>query len=169
MPAEDVSVRRVEPGDWPVLRALRLEALADTPIAYLETLATALALDDDAWQARARRGSAEGDSCQVLARSGGTAVGTAVGFLDAERPGTAVLAAVYVAPAARGTGLLSALLEPVVAWAGGRGCGVLRLWVHEDNGRARAAYERLGFRETGQLMPYPLDPERRELAMELPL
>ena len=166
MPADEVTVRRVEPGDWPALRALRLEALADTPMAYLETLEAALELDDAAWRSRAARGSLEGDACQVLAWAGEVSVGTAVSYLDAERPGTAVLAAVFVAPAGRGTGLLDRLLEPVTGWAKERGCRVERLWVHEDNGRARQAYATRGFAETGQSMAYPLDPTQRELAME---
>lgn len=169
MPADPVQVRRVEPADWPALKALRLEALADTPIAYLETLEQALGLDDAAWQARAARGSVHGDSCQVLAWSAGRPTATAVGFLDPERRGTAVLAAAYVSPAARGTGLLDRLLEPVTVWARLHGCTVLRLWVHEDNGRARAAYDARGFLATGQTMAYPVEPSQRELALELAL
>lgn len=169
MPADDVTVRRVEPGDWALLRALRLEALADTPIAYLETLEAALALGDDAWRARAVRGSAGGDSCQVMAWSGEQPVGTLTAFLDPERPGTAVLAAVYVVPTARGTGLLDCLLAPVVAWCRQCGCIRLRLWVHEDNGRARASYGARGFVATGQTMAYPVEPSQRELALELAL
>ena len=174
MPAEPerlggVRVDRVTSQDWPALKALRLEALADTPIAYLETLAQARTADDASWQARALRGSADGDSCQVIAWSGASAIATAVGFLDPERPGTAVLAAVYVAPAARGTGLMDRLLAPVSGWAREHGCRTLRLWVHQDNGRARVAYARRGFVETGQAMPYPLEPSQRELAMELAL
>ena len=36
-----VTIREIEERDWVRLRALRLEMLEDTPIAYLETLATA--------------------------------------------------------------------------------------------------------------------------------
>ncbi|MCW2778558.1 MAG: acetyltransferase, partial [Frankiales bacterium] len=50
-------LRRVVPGDWPVLRALRLEMLQDTPLAFLETHADALARSDDEWRYRATRGS----------------------------------------------------------------------------------------------------------------
>ena len=50
-------VRRIVPDDWPALRALRLEALEDTPIAFLETLEAARALGDEAWRARAARGA----------------------------------------------------------------------------------------------------------------
>ncbi|MCW2615448.1 MAG: acetyltransferase [Frankiales bacterium] len=96
-----VAVRRVGPDDWRLVRALRLEALGDTQIAYLETLAEAQQLDDVAWQARATRGAPGGDSHQVLALQAGRPVGTAVSFVDDR---AAWLAAVYLAPAVRGPG-----------------------------------------------------------------
>jgi GNAT superfamily N-acetyltransferase len=166
VPAEELVVRRIEPGDWPALRALRLEALADTPLAFCERLDDARALADGAWQDRAARGAVGGDSLQLLALDGGGAVGTAKVFVD---DGGAWLAAVYVAPAARGAGLLARLVEPCAAWAREQGQDRLLLEVHEDNPRARAAYARLGFAETGRSRPYPLDPSGRELEMALAL
>jgi GNAT superfamily N-acetyltransferase len=161
-----VRVRRVEPADWPVLRALRLEALADTPIGFLETLTSAEQLPDEAWQARAARGAEGGDSFQVLAWDGERPVATSVAFL---REGAAWLAAVYVAPEARGRGLLGELVERCAGWSREQGAVAQRLEVHEDNARARAAYAKLGFVETGERQPYDLDPTRQELLMERPL
>jgi ribosomal protein S18 acetylase RimI-like enzyme len=165
-----VELRRVRPEDWRDLRALRLEALADTPFAYLETLEAAQALDDEAWRARARRGAEDGDafrdSFQVMAWDEGRPVATTVTFLE---DGAAWLAAVFVTPSYRGRGLLAELSGRCIAWARDRGAPVMRLEVHEDNLRARVAYERLGFVDTGQRRPYPLDPSGDELLMELPL
>ena len=45
----------------------------------------------------------------------------------------------------------------------------LRLEVHETNLRARAAYARLGFVETGATVPYPLEPGGLEVEMVLAL
>ena len=160
MPAE---VRRVRPEDWQALRDLRLEALADTPLGFLETLAAAQALPDSAWQGRAARGAVGGDSFQVLAWEGDRALGTCVCFRE---DGAAWLGAVYVTPPARGAGLLAALLEPCLTWAREQGEPVLRLEVHEGNPRARTAYERLGFVDTGRRRPYPLPPGGDELLME---
>ena len=166
MPAEEPHLRRVGRGDWAALRDLRLEALADTPVAYLETLDAARALGDDAWQARARRGAEGGDSVQVMAFDQQRAVSTSVGFVAG---GTAWLAAVYVTPAWRGRGLLGPMVDRVGAWARERGEPRLTLEVHEDNGPARAAYARLGFAETGVRRPYPLDPTGDEVEMVLDL
>lgn len=152
--------------DWPALKELRLEALADTPIAYLETLSDARTAGDEVWQARAARGAAGGDSFQVLAWDGERPAATAVSFL---RDGAAWLAAVYVTPARRGTGLLPQLVERCAGWAREQGAAVLRLEVHEDNPRAIRAYDKLGFVDTGERTPYPLDPGGWELLMERPL
>jgi RimJ/RimL family protein N-acetyltransferase len=162
-----VEIRRIRVEDWPDLKALRLEALEDTPIGFLETLAAAREHSDEAWQQRAARGAADGDafrdSFQVMAWDGGRPVGTCVSFL---RDDAAWLAAVYVSPGSRGKGLLGELVERCVAWARERGMSVLRLEVHEDNARAQAAYAKLGFVATGRRQPYALDPTRDELVME---
>ena len=61
------------------------------------------------------------------------------------------------------------MLAGCAAWAGGRGQPHLRLEVHEDNVRARAAYARLGFVDTGVRRPYPLDRARQEHLLQLDL
>ena len=159
---QDVGLRRVVPDDWPALKALRLEALQETPIAFCERYADALEVSDQGWQARAARGAEGGDSFQVLAWLRDLPVATAVGFLDGD---DAVLAAVYVTPACRGRGLLDAMVEQVAAWAGERSCARLRLLVHETNLAAQRAYERLGFCPTGHREPYPLDPATDEVEL----
>lgn len=164
--AEDVELRRVVPDDWPALRALRLEALQDTPVAFCERYADAVRETDDGWRARAARGADGGDSFQVLAWLRDLPVATSVGFLDG---GDAVLAAVYVTPACRGRGLLDALVEQVAAWARERSCPRLRLLVHETNLPAQRAYARLGFVPTGHREPYPLDPATEEVELARPL
>ena len=161
-----VELRRVRAEDWPAVRALRLEALADTPIGFLERLTEAQQLPDDNWQARVARGAEGGDSFQVLAWEDGRAVGNCVCFL---RDGVAWLAGVYVTPAHRGNGLLGELAERCAEWGRERGMSVLRLEVHEDNARAQRAYARLGFVATGERSPYDLDPTREELTVERPL
>lgn len=169
---DDVAVRQVRLEDWARLRDLRLEMLADTPLAYLETLEQARAKPDADWRQRARRGAGLAGGAPtatfVAEQPDGRWVGQMAGYLDA--PGSAMLVAVYVAPAARGraAGVADALLDAVVGWATGH-ARLLRLLVHEDNGRARAFYRRRGFTETGRTEPYELDPTAREIEMALPL
>ena len=156
----------MRPEDWRDLRALRLEALEDTPLGFLETLADARSKPAEDWQARAARGAAGGDSFQVMAWDGARPVANCVCFL---RDGAAWLAAVYVTPDHRGQGLLDELAERCAAWGRERGMSALRLEVHEDNAPAQAAYRRLGFADTGERAPYPLPPGGQELVMERPL
>jgi ribosomal protein S18 acetylase RimI-like enzyme len=165
VPAE---LRRVVPGDWPAVKRLRLEALADTPLGFLETHEAAAALPDDAWRARAVRGSEGGDSVQLLARVDGEAVGSSVTFPDADDPSVWWLVGVYLRPSSRGRGLLGQLVDALARHAARAGARTLRLQVHEANARARAAYRRLGFVETGEREPYPLGPGD-ELTMDRPL
>ena len=162
----DAEVRRVVPDDWPALKALRLEALQDTPIAFCERYADAVRETDDGWLARTARGAEGGDSFQVLAWLRDLPVATSVGFLEDD---DALLAAVYVTPACRGRGVLDALVEQVAAWAQQRSSRRLRLLVHESNLPAQRAYARLGFVPTGHREPYPLDPSTDEVELALPL
>ena len=162
----DAELRRVVPEDWPALKALRLEALQDSPVAFCERYADAVRETDEGWRARTARGADGGDSFQVLALVRDLPVATAVGFVDGA---DGVLAAVYVTPACRGAGVLDAMVEQVAAWARERSCPQLRLLVHESNLGAHRAYERLGFVPTGHREPYPLDPATDEVELARPL
>ena len=62
--------------------------------------------------------------------------------------------------------MLAALIAPIEEWSRENG-GALTLHVHEDNPRARRAYERLGFVATGRTVRYALDATQRELEMVL--
>lgn len=132
----------LDPEDWRRWRELRLEALADTPIGFMETHAEALLVSDEEWQERMRR-----PGCRVMAYDGRVPLGMAGGFRDPQ--GRPVLFGVYVRPEARGGAVLSALVDAVEAWAG----EPLMLEVHADNVRARRAYEKLGFALTGEKRP----------------
>ncbi|WP_375406878.1 GNAT family N-acetyltransferase [uncultured Amnibacterium sp.] len=157
------TVREVEERDWVRLRALRLEMLADTPIAYLEKLETALQHTVSHWQ-RSARGRPTGIKL-VAEQEDGRWIGT-MGGIIAE--GVPTLVAVYVAPDVRGagTGVTDALLAGIERWAAQQERGdQLRLEVNELNGRAIEAYRRRGFVPTGRTAPYPLDPPSLELEM----
>jgi RimJ/RimL family protein N-acetyltransferase len=127
------------PEGWRSWRDLRLEALQDTPIGYGELYADAVLLTDEEWQGRGSR-----PGVKVIAYDGDDPVGMAGGFVGED--GSPVLFGVYVRPAARGGGVLSALVDAVAAWAAP---AELVLEVHVDNHRARRAYEKLGFALTG--------------------
>jgi GNAT superfamily N-acetyltransferase len=164
-------LQRVTEDDWPLLRATRLEMLADTPKAYLETVADAEARTEEEWRFRARRGST-GDANFAVAATAPGEPGRWVGYMACfvAAPGTAVLVSVYVAPPQRATGLAVRMVDTCRDWARDEArAHALTLLVHEHNARARAFYRRYGFTETGATMPYELEPTELEIEMRLPL
>ncbi len=162
-------VARVAPQDWPAWRAVRLEALADTPIGFLELLADAEQRTDESWRERTTT-AAEGDAHGLwLAWDGDRPVGC-TGAVRYEPGEHGLLYSVHVSPSHRGTGVLDALLDAACDWLRSLdGVREVRLEVHEDNLRARTAYGRRGFEETGATAPYAPDPRRLELEMRRPL
>jgi GNAT superfamily N-acetyltransferase len=166
--AATATVRRVRPADAARMRALRLEMLADSPLAFLETVAEAAARPHAEYAARIAAVATGTGTAQFVADAGGRFVGHAGGIAAPDELGVTVVYAVYVTPARRGTGLLGDLVEAVAAWS--RECGrrELMLEVVVGNDRACRAYRRLGFVDTGVRVPHPRIPSLRELQMRRP-
>nr|MDT0660250.1 GNAT family N-acetyltransferase [Micromonospora sp. DSM 115978] len=160
------AVRRVRPVDTARMRALRLEMLADAPLAFLETLADAAARPHAEYAARIAA-SAHGDRLAQFVAADGTGrfVGHAGGHALADRPQVTMIFAVYLTPAHRGTGLLTALIDAVAAWSLAAGRPELMLEVLVGNDRAVRAYRRIGFSDTGVRVPHPVMPALTELHM----
>lgn len=169
MVTEGYRIRRTGENDWREVRDLRLEMLRDTPIAFGETLQDALGHAESEWRMRAARGTAEHGISLVAIEPTGRWVGTMGGYVPDETTG-ALLVGVYVSPEHRGrdAGVFDSLLGAIEDWARGEG-PVLTLHVHEDNARARAAYLRRGFAETGHRVQYVLDSSAMEIEMVKPL
>jgi predicted GNAT family acetyltransferase len=150
------------------MRALRIEMLADTPLAFLETLAEAAARPHEEFRARIAR-NAEGDAiAQFIAEVDGRFVAHAGGVAAPHEPGLTVIFAVYITPEYRGTGLLADLLDAVAAWSRAVRRPELLLEVVTGNDRAFRAYRRLGFVDTGVRAPHPTVPGLSELQMRRP-
>lgn len=147
------------------LRALRLRALADAPLAFGSTLAREEAFPDGVWDERATRGAAGEDQVTYVALDDGRWVGLATGLAEAPDGSRPVLVGMFVEPAARGRGIGGALVEAVVGWARGRGAAHLCLWVVSTNHPAVALYERCGFRPTGARQPLEHTPSLTEIQM----
>jgi GNAT superfamily N-acetyltransferase len=138
------SVRRAVIGDEAVLRAVRLQALADSPRAFSSTYERELARTTEDW----RRWLAPGVT--FLLESGDEACGMVAGVHDSHDTSVVHLMAMWVHANHRGTGAADALVGSVKAWAAEVGAMQVRLKVVESNERARRCYERAGFCATGQ-------------------
>ncbi|MDQ1656509.1 MAG: hypothetical protein QOD41_1592 [Cryptosporangiaceae bacterium] len=159
-------VRRVRAADWPLLKAQRIEMVADTPIAYGETAAQAEARPDEHWRGTAASQEHGGVMTKLLAfTESGELAGAAGGWADETGAPRTFVVGVYIAPAYRGRGLLATLVQRIAEWSIEHGRPELVLEVARENPRAVAAYEKLGFTATGEIRPHELYPEITELVM----
>jgi GNAT superfamily N-acetyltransferase len=145
--------------DAALLRAIRLEALLDSPQAYGSTYEESRTWAVRHWKALCRQWN------YYLAYLDGEVVGVVSGGLNEAHPGTRWLYAMYVAPGARGSGVAHLLVEEVEQWARGEGADALYLHVAEPMARARAFYESVGFSATGDAIPMDRDPSIQLLTM----
>lgn len=149
------------PDQWPLLKAVRLRALADAPDAFGTTLAQASAWDDARWQENARRFTLLPPAASFLAYADDTPCGMANCFTLQDDSQTAELTAFWVAPEQRGQGVGEALVTAIAGWASSQGIAALQAWVVEDNTRALGFYKKLGFEETGERQPHTPNPAKQ--------
>jgi ribosomal protein S18 acetylase RimI-like enzyme len=136
-------VRRAILGDEPILRELRLQALADSPSAFGSTYERELARTTADWQRWMSPG------VTFIAETPAGARGLVAGMHDATDQEVVHLMAMWVSPAIRGSGAGDDLVAGVVAWAASEGARLVRLDVMEANDHAQRCYERNGFRRCG--------------------
>jgi GNAT superfamily N-acetyltransferase len=98
-------IRRLKPGEWQLLRDIRLRALADAPSAFAATLEPARPSPDE-WQRRARGWRSVGDVTFVCDGDG-----MVVGVRDGA---DCWLGAMWVAPERRRDGVGTALVNAVI-------------------------------------------------------
>jgi ribosomal protein S18 acetylase RimI-like enzyme len=97
-------------------------------------------------------------------------VGTVTSFRFPEQDeDETCLVGMWVAGHARGTGLADVLVTQLLDDARSRGLARVTLDVADRNGRARAFYERMGFRATGRegVLPHDASVVELEMAREL--
>ena len=136
-----IQIRQIKPDEWALLKQVRFAALSDAPKAFSRTLDEDKQISDSTWQERAMGHT----SFTAVAIDADDPVGIAVGLPDSEDTAQAYLVSMWVAPAYRGTGIASSLVELVESWAKGRGAEKLSLAVTQSNARADAFYRKCGF------------------------
>ena len=160
-------IRRIRADEGPRLRALRLRALAEAPMAFGSTLAHEQGFADDAWRERAVGASVGCDRATFIAERDNQWVGLATGLAhpdDRENVGPRLIG-MFVDSTARRLGVGGALIEAVAAWARACGAAHLTLWVTSGNDPAVALYQRCGFRSTGVTRPLAHTPSLAECEM----
>jgi ribosomal protein S18 acetylase RimI-like enzyme len=150
-----IRIRRVVAGESDTLRAVRLRALADAPLAFGSTYEREAAYPPERWAAWASESADGRGQATFLAVDAGSdaVVGLAFTVIDADDGGLAHLFAMWVAPEARRSGAGGALVDAVVGWATDADAERLRTSVTVGNDGAARLYERGGFRDTGVREP----------------
>jgi GNAT superfamily N-acetyltransferase len=134
-----MKIRRIRADEGLALRALRLAALADSPMAYGSTFAREDAYAEAVWHERAAAGAAGGNVVTIVAEQDGrlTAMASGLGSgpetQDRSHP---TMVGVFVEPTSRRQGVGVALIEAVVGWARSRSSARLTVWI-TDYGRPR--------------------------------
>ena len=155
-----IELRRVTADDWATWRPVRLAALADAPQAFGSRLEDWQDAPEHRWRTRLSLPGA----VDLLAVEDDDVVGMASGVPDPDDLALAELISMWVAPGARGRGLVARLVDEVARVLVAQGVERLELSVMPDNDRARRAYERTGFTATDE--PGDLLPDgRRETVM----
>ena len=155
------SIRRAALGDEPILRDLRLQAMADSPDAFGSTYERELARTTLDWQKWLSPGATF-----ILGQP--EPAGLVAGQHDPIDPDVVHLMAMWVHPSIRGSGSGDQLVAAVIAWAQTERARVVRLCVIKTNARAQRFYERNGFRPTGHETRRERD-GRIEVRMERPI
>jgi ribosomal protein S18 acetylase RimI-like enzyme len=161
----DVTVRRVRADEGPVLKAIRLAALLESPSAFGSTHAAEVDQPDDHWAARASLGAAGRHNAIYLAIVDQSIIGIVGGYRPDPAGSSIELVSMWVSPMQRRAGIAAKLVEAVVGWAGEIKATSVDLWVTRSNDAAVRLYEAAGFRETNEHQPLPSDPCRNEQRM----
>ena len=140
-----MNVRAATPADAPGIAAVHVRTWqAAYRHAFPDALLDGLSLEEhEQWW----RGVVDGESEHVwVADDGGTVVGFASAGPSRSEQDVGELFALYVLPEAWGSGTAHALMNAVLGWLLAEEYTTAMLWVLEDNPRARAFYEREGWR-----------------------
>lgn len=141
-----VRIERLDRGDGPRWKNLRLRALQEAPHAFGTTFAEASTWPAERWEAQVV------EFATFVARVDGRDAGVARGAAHA-RSDVRELIGMWVDPAVRRRGLAAQLVERVATWASQSGASSLALDVVADNAPAIALYARSGFvRDDGEAM-----------------
>jgi GNAT superfamily N-acetyltransferase len=151
-----MEIRRIRADEGLQLRALRLHALADAPMAYGSTFAREESYPEALWHERAATGAAGSNVVTFVAESGNQLVGMATGLVLGSEPENNLeptMVGVFVNGSVRRQGVGVELVEQIVCWALARGWTRLVVWITSGNEPAIQLYRRCRFEFTGTTRP----------------
>jgi ribosomal protein S18 acetylase RimI-like enzyme len=162
---EEAVVRRVEPADWPVIRAIRLRALQADPSSFHANYESEAAYPEEEWRAWSAEHAAGDQVATFIARQGKQPVGMVAGYRDEADRSLFHVFAMWVAPEVRRAGIGRLLLRELEAWI--RSCGgiAVQLSVTTAAVAARRLYLSAGYEPDGVQAESPHTPGLVEVSL----
>lgn len=139
-----LELQSLTPGDWRLLRETRLQALHESPHAFMSTYAHESEWGEAQWRRAFERAT------WIVAHDAVNVIGLAASVRESERSATRHVESIWVAPTHRRRGVLRGLLHALAEMERRNEVTELLLWILEDNHNAQCAYEALGFELTGE-------------------
>lgn len=164
----EITVRALTEDEWETYRTLRLEALQESPDAFVAGHDSEASEPEEFWRARMAR------SARLVAETGDELVGVvSIGdATESESENGGQLFGLWVRPDWRGRSVAANLVRQGARIAESQGFARLFYWVGSDNGRAVAFASSFGFRPTDERRPMRTtggETTEDEIALVLPL
>jgi RimJ/RimL family protein N-acetyltransferase len=137
-------IHRLNLGEGQFYRAVRLEALRESPDAFSSRYDDALARSDQSWADQADSSAMGSDRATFVAIMD-QPVGLAALYRDENELDVGELIQMWVAPVVRGESTATDLLLEIFRWAGSNRFTLVKAEVMKSNGRAMRFYEKFGF------------------------
>ena len=147
----ETTIRRVGPGDGPLLQAVRLRALECDPTSFGSTHEREAAFGPEVWEEWAHEHATGETAATLLGLRESEPVGMVLGRRDDDEPGLFHVYAMWVAPDSRGEGIGGSLLAEVEAWMASCGAVVSQLSVTSEAAAAQRLYESAGYAPDGEV------------------
>jgi ribosomal protein S18 acetylase RimI-like enzyme len=144
--------------DAPLIRELRLRALAADPSSFGSTYERDAAYGAEVWAERVAAAASGDDRATLLAFRDGIAVGMVSAFRDDSRERVFLILGMWVAPEVRRQGVGRRLLAEAERWIAAAGGATVELSVTDRSTAARRLYEDAGYRPTGRQEASPHTP-----------
>ncbi len=137
-------IRRLNLGEGQFYRAVRLEALRESPDAFSSRYDDAVARSDQSWADQADSSAMGSDRATFVAIKD-QPVGLAALYRDENDLDVGELIQMWVAPVVRGESTATDLLLEIFRWAGSNRFSQVKAEVMRNNARALRFYEKFGF------------------------
>jgi GNAT superfamily N-acetyltransferase len=159
-----ISIVPITARNFLVFKAVRLQALQDSPYAFCSTYARESEFTDEEWIRRAENwNGARGAG--FLATDENGPCGIVGSFLDERDATQARLVSMWTAPTHRTLGVGTLLVRAAESWARDAGANTMTLMVTSNNQSAKSFYEKIGYASTGVQLPHSTDPAEFEHEM----